>query len=184
MNFHLNKYILLFVVIFLNHLSAKSISDSNLKNIRYYFYTGIDKEEYLDSLDLYLSRIINDPNNQDYALLIAYRGAGKSVRAVHAFWPITKLNYVKEGLVDLDRAVLKNPNNIEVRFLRFSVLDNLPGILGYSTEANADAKDLFNILTLSPQKKDELLIDVIKYLINSDRLSKAENEKLKTMYVM
>lgn len=181
MNFHLNKYILLFVLIFLNLLSAKNISDVNLKNIRYYFYTGIDKEEYLDSLDLYISQIIKGTKNPDYALLIAYRGAGKSVRAVHAFWPITKLNYVKDGLVDLDYAVLKNPNNIEVRFLRFSVLDNLPGFLGYGSEANSDAKELYNILVSTSQKKDDLLSDVIEYLVNSNRLSKAENEKLKTM---
>lgn len=184
MNSYLNKYIILFFLLASYLLPAKSISESKLKNIRYYFYTGIDNEEYLDSLDLYLTTILKDSKNQDNALLIAYRGAGKSVRAVHAFWPISKLNYVKDGLVDLDYAVKKEPQNIEVRFLRFSVLDNLPGILGYGSEANADAKDLYNILVSNPQKKDELLTDVIEYLINSDRLSKAENEKLKTMYMM
>ena len=68
--------------------------------------------------------------------MVAYRGACKSVRAVHTFWPLSKLNYVKEGLVDLDDAVLKEPNNIEIRFLRFSVLDNLPGFLGYGSKDN------------------------------------------------
>lgn len=182
MNLSLNKYVLLLILFIANLVSAKDLSESKLKNIRYYFYAGIDKEEYLDSLDSFISQIIKDKNSPDYALLVAYRGAGKSVRAVHTFWPISKLSYVKDGLIDLDYAVQKDPKNIEVRFLRFSVLDNLPGFLGYSADANTDAKELYKILVSSLRKKDELLSDVIDYLINSNRLSKSENAKLKTMY--
>lgn len=182
MNIYLNKFIIILFILASNQLNAKNISDSEVKTIRNYFYTGIDKEEYLDSLDSFISRLIKNKIKSDYAILVAYRGACKSVRAVHTFWPLSKLNYVKEGLVDLDDAVLKEPNNIEIRFLRFSVLDNLPGFLGYGSDADSDAKVLFRLLNTKPQENSELISDVVEYLLNSNRLSKTENQKLKATF--
>ena len=182
MNMYLNKYILIPLMLLFIQVQAKNISDPELKYIRNCFYAGIENEEYLDSLDIYISKLLNNKIKNDYALLIAYRGAGKSLRAVHTFWPLSKLNFVKEGLVDLNSAVNKGPDDVEIRFLRFSVLDNLPGFLGYGPDADSDAKDLFYLLSSKPQQQNDLISDVAEYLIKSERLSQAENQKLKKSF--
>ena len=85
-------------------------------------------------------------------------------------------------MVDLNSAVNKGPDDVEIRFLRFSVLDNLPGFLGYGQDADSDAKDLFYLLSSKPQQQNDLISDVAEYLIKSNRLSQVENQKLKKSF--
>jgi hypothetical protein len=69
---------------------------------------------------------------------LAYLGGYKTIWANHVFSPIEKLKTFKEGKKLIDEAVLKEPNNIEIRFIRLSVQKNAPAFLGYKSNVKED----------------------------------------------
>lgn len=54
-------------------------------------------------------------------LYLAYLGGLQAIWANHVVNPIAKLNTFREGRKNIEIAVLKEPNNVEVRFIRFSI---------------------------------------------------------------
>ncbi len=54
--------------------------------------------------------------------------------------PISKLNTFKEGKKNIEQAIKKEPENVELRFIRLSVQKNAPSFLGYKSNINEDAK--------------------------------------------
>src|SRR5690606_31524269 len=71
---------------------------------------------------------------------LAYLGGLQTIWANHVFNPISKLNTFKEGKKNIDQAIKKEPDNVELRFIRLSVQKNAPSFLGYKSNRNEDAK--------------------------------------------
>lgn len=70
----------------------------------------------------------------------AYLGAYQTIWANHVFNPISKLSTFTKGRVAIDKAVSKDPNNVEIRFIRLSVQKNCPSFLDYNSNIAADKK--------------------------------------------
>lgn len=66
------------------------------------------------------------------APILGYRAVAEAVQARYAWSPLTKLRAVREAERLFARAVLLDPQNVEVRFLRFTIEVNVPRYLGYS----------------------------------------------------
>jgi hypothetical protein len=58
--------------------------------------------------------------------------------AQYAFWPTKKLKNFNRGKKMLESFIQKNPDNIEARYVRILVQSEVPGILGYNNEIEAD----------------------------------------------
>ena len=71
-------------------------------------------------------------------LYLAYLGGLQAIWANHVVNPIAKLNTFREGRKNIEKAVLKEPNNVEVRFIRFSIKKNAPFFLGYYSNIKSD----------------------------------------------
>lgn len=71
------------------------------------------------------------------ALVLAYKGAAEAIRARDASM-LNKLGYVQEAARTFEQAVRLDPDNAEIRFLRFSVESNLPAFLGLSKHVDED----------------------------------------------
>lgn len=71
---------------------------------------------------------------------MAYLGGVQTIWANHVFSPISKLNTFKEGKKNIEQAIKKEPDNVELRFIRLSVQKNAPSFLGYKSNINEDAK--------------------------------------------
>lgn len=71
-------------------------------------------------------------------LHIAYLGAFRAIWAKHAINPITKLVTFNKGREHIEKAVLNDPENVEIRFVRFSIQKNCPSFLGYNTDIQKD----------------------------------------------
>ena len=73
----------------------------------------------------------------------------------------------------LKTAVKEDPENLEIRFIRFSILDNVPGILGFSKEREIDKDKIVFLLCNKDYSKLNVKIqkNIIQYMINSERLS-------------
>ena len=162
---------------------ANELTSNQIDSLRNLLYAGIEREAALDSLENLIQKLQQQNDLKSDPLLIAYEGVCTSVEAKYDFWPWDKLGAVKDGLKQLDSAVNLDSTNIEIRFLRFAVLHNIPSILGYSTEAQYDAEFLYALIMNSKNQKDKYLIEkVAEYLINSERLDNNKNKILGKLY--
>ena len=176
-------YIISIILLVQINLSANELSASKIDSLRNLLYAGIERETALDSLNNFILSLEGKNKYETQPLLIAYKGVGKSVEAKYDFWPWDKLNAVNDGLVLLNKAVKLDSSSIEIRFLRFSVLHNIPSILGYSKEAKEDAECLYNLIGNAENAGDKYLIEkVAEYLIKSERLDESKNKFLEQKY--
>lgn len=72
------------------------------------------------------------------ACIEAYHGAALTFLAKHSFNPYKKLSYLNDGLKNLNSAVDKDSNDIEIRFLRFSTEENIPGFIPFTNHTKTD----------------------------------------------
>ena len=90
--------------------------------------------------------------------------------------PISKLNYFNKGKDILEKSIKKDLENVELRYLRFTIQSKAPSILGYASDIKNDKKFLLknwtNISDLS------LKNNVISFLKNSDQLTETEKKQL------
>jgi hypothetical protein len=95
-------------------------------------------------------------------LELGYKGMSAMLRASHAFSPLSKIGYFREGKALLESAILRDPESLELRFLRYTVQDNAPFFLGYRDELE---RDLELILERLPRERDaDLAARIKKYL--------------------
>ncbi|PWU00331.1 MAG: hypothetical protein C5B52_09160 [Bacteroidetes bacterium] len=69
---------------------------------------------------------------------LAYLGGFQTIWANHVINPFSKLKTFNDGISNIEKAVGKDPSNVEVRFVRLSVQKNCPRILGYHNNVNED----------------------------------------------
>jgi len=170
--------LMIYVTTFAGGLSSEKIE--SLRNLLFY---STMRESALDSLDTYISKIEIENVKSENPLLLAYKGAANSIRAKYNFWPWNKLQNVNSGLDMLNRAVKKDKENLEIRFLRFAVLHNLPSILGYSDEADSEAATIYQMLYNNNFNYDpKLLNNVVEFLIRSERLNATQLKMLKNKF--
>jgi hypothetical protein len=96
-------------------------------------------------------------------LHLAYLGAFKSVWAIHVFNPIGKLSTFNQGKEDIEEAISLDPDNIEIRLIRFSVQSKAPKILGYK---NNISEDKMMIIANLDQLNSIYLKKIVNELIN------------------
>jgi len=83
-------------------------------------------------------------HSSENIVILGYMGAAEILLAKYAFSPISKWNYFNRGKKILESAIIKDPNNLELRFLRLTIQENIPAILGYSSLIENDMKFLYN----------------------------------------
>ena len=74
--------------------------------------------------------------------MLGYNGAAKVLMAKFSFNPVSKMNYFNKGKKILEDAISKSHNEPELRYLRLSIQENVPKMLGYSSMIAADRKFL------------------------------------------
>jgi len=108
----------------------------------------------------------------DKSLIEGYKGMSFMIKANFDFNPYYKLSYFVKGKAFLDEAIANDPENIELRFLRFCVQTNAPGFLGYSgkiTEDKTIIKKYYSTL-----EDEDLKKRIKEYMLNSKSCSKDE----------
>lgn len=123
---------------------------------------------YFDAIDI-----------EDNALLMSYKGAALATTANCKFFPWQKLNIFNKGKDYIEMAVQFEPQNLEIRFVRFTIQSNIPAILNYDNlEEDKDfiLKKLNLQTSLVLNKK--MVNRIYYYLKNSDELSSKEKNNL------
>lgn len=82
---------------------------------------------------------------------MGYKAASRALLAKHAWNPYHKLSYLKESMKLFQNAVQLEPENIEIRFLRFSTQHYLPDFLNENKNLEEDKTIL---MTYFPDYKE------------------------------
>ena len=165
------KLISIFILMIIS--STLKLEDTELATLRKLYYEAADNKQSVKKLSTMLSKV----NEHSSALLLGYKGAAEMMEAKHAFSPISKIKKFNKGKVHLEKAIKKDPKQIEVRFIRFSIQTNLPFFLGYNDHIKIDKEILIN--SVSKIEDKQLKNNIIEYLIISKQCDQEEIKKLK-----
>jgi len=131
----------LFLLLIIAALPFNMLQAYDLKQLRLEFYAAVKDETAAESLYTRLKKEKSpDP------LLQAYFGSVEALRAKHSFNPYNKIAYLKRGSQTLGKAVTRSPDNLEIRFLRFSLEHYVPAFLGYSKNLAADREKIVDLI--------------------------------------
>lgn len=145
--------------------------NKTLSSLRKLYSEAAVKKESFDEFKTLLNK-----STDNTAVLNGYRGCSLMIEANYVVNPITKLNYFNKGKEILEKAIQEEKENVELRYLRFTIQSKAPAILGYSGHLKADKEFLLKkVKTLSDAT---LKNSVISFLKNSDELTETEKKKL------
>ncbi len=95
-------------------------------------------------------------------LQLAYYGAFQALWAKHSSNPLEKLSTFKKGRNNIDRAVKQEPQDLEARFLRYSIQKESPGFLGYKSNIKEDRAMLSrNINNVNDPVLKQMIIQIL-----------------------
>lgn len=112
----------------------------------------------------------------------AYKGVAIAMFASLADGVKAKFSYFESGKKLIEDAVSADPNNAEIRFLRFSVQAEIPWILGYSSNLENDANLVINAAekkTINPSS--DYWKKALKYLKNSEAITTEQRKRLEKL---
>lgn len=114
-------------------------------------------------------------------LLLAYRGVARASMAECAFFPLTKLSYFNEGKAELEDAIKRDPDNVEIRFIRFAMQTNIPSLLMYD-DIVEDKTFILNEIAKDPSLgKLQYAGRIYNYMLEWDGLADTERTGLKNL---
>ncbi len=159
------------IIIFLGSFIQSNAMD--IGQLRKDYINSISNSDKADELYEKLGAVKNPD-----ALTLAYLGSVEAIKGKHAWNPVDKLSYLKQGFATINKAVAKDPNQLEVRFLRFTLQYYVPGFLGYSKNLIADKDKIVSILKKHPSddlKVDgEILKNMVNFMIDSKKCNAQE----------
>lgn len=149
-------------------------AEPELAEVKRLFEASVNSKASSDQL----LKILSDIGPSSTPLLICYKGAAEMMRCRYGFNPINKFKRFKKGKNLIEAAVKKEPDNIEIRFLRFAIQTNIPAFLNYNEDITKDKKYLLNnVKTIKDKKLKE---GMLKYLLTSDHCTAGEKKGLST----
>lgn len=166
--------IILIGMSFFGNNSGRAQEVRTLDNIRESYVAGVENETKLESLHEYLDRL-----KKKAPIHTAYLGACEGLLAKHHWNPYKKVAFLKQAGKTLQSAVEEAPQNIEIRFLRFSMQHYIPEFLGQSKELEKDRSAIVKYFN-TPENKtlgEKTRQTIARFMIESKRCS-AEEERL------
>ncbi|WP_335965175.1 hypothetical protein [Galbibacter sp. PAP.153] len=149
---------ILLIVLF----SVNFIVQPNIDTIREAFKeAGKDNAKiiYFNSLT---ANVSIENNN---ATLVAYKGAALTLQAKIAKKVKEKKTLFKEGVAYIEKAIKKNPDEIETRFIRLVIQENTPEILKYKSKIEEDKE--FVLAHFDEIESPLLKKDIKAYIVQS-----------------
>lgn len=171
------KFYSLVAVLVMSTLMAFS-SVHSIEDIRKKYQLAVYDSKVTNALSDKLSKIENPD-----ALTLAYKGCTEALKAKHAWNPYNKLDYMNSFDKIINEAISKSPDDIEIRFLRYSVQLNTPKYLGLSKNLAEDKSMIVNLFLQKKFKnKDKVLVtEIFQFMLKSKVLSDSEREKMLTV---
>lgn len=154
LNLIMKNLSLFFFILIFNGINAQNFSE---------YRSLIGKAENSEAAAKeYLIKAEKDYGKTKKPIYQSFMAVGNFFMAKHAFNPVKKLSYFKKGRKMLDEAISKEPDNLEMRFLRLVSQEKTPKILDYNDKISEDKN--FVIKEYKNSKDTELVLQIKKYL--------------------
>lgn len=164
------------LTLFTNLLANINITNNDLDFLRNTYYSAVENKDDIDKLYNFIVSKFGKSTKDYPPIIISYMAGIEALKSKHAFWITTKYDYFLKAMDLFEKAIALDPNNLEIRFMRFSVLHYVPSILGYSSERGEDLLTIYNLLSkknYSSVPKD-IQLGMVQFLLDSDRLSQKQ----------
>jgi hypothetical protein len=146
--------------------------EPRIEVVRSLFYEAASNRQAAQRFSQALSVV----NNNSSPILLCYKGVATMIQAKHVVNPFSKLERFKNGKTMIEKSIKRDPDDLELRFLRFSIQSNLPGFLGYDEQITGDKLKLLN--GYGSIKDVELRKRILSYLATSKYLTEEELKKI------
>ena len=160
------------IIIIMLVLSAGSFQNSSVAEVRALYKTAAEKEDAAEKL---MERTENSTGKEP--VLLGYKAAAHMLMAKHVGNPFSKMSHFNKGKKIFSSAIEADQQNVELRFLRFSVQSEAPAFLGYRDNLEEDKSVI--LANLKDLKDEELYKMISGYLLSSEAVSEVEKEKIK-----
>jgi len=163
------KLLLLFCMLFTKPVQSP---DTGLVEIRSLYAQAANDKSASEKLAAVLSKI----DTTSLPVFICYKGASEMIKAKYLINPLNKMGKFNASKTLIELAVKHDPENIEVRFVRFCIQVNLPAFLKYDNIAD-DKKYLID--HVNHVDDNDLKNNIINFLSNPKYCTAEEIERIK-----
>ncbi|MFT6815033.1 MAG: hypothetical protein ACJAZ3_000931 [Sphingobacteriales bacterium] len=171
----MKKAAILILLLVLGFSNSFASNDFDLNLLRKEYFKAVDDENLTEQLLTQLSLI-----EAKTAILLGFEGSLLALKAKHSWNPVVKMNSLKKGKVQLDEAIFLEDDNLELRFLRFSLEYNLPSVLGMSSHLEEDKNKILLLVSGTVKSIDSsVLRTVASFLIDANLVSEAQTRMLR-----
>ncbi|MBC6111171.1 hypothetical protein ACFOG5_19020 [Pedobacter fastidiosus] len=170
------KILFLFFFVSVFQLVKAQLSPKEIAVLKTDLIKAVENSKLTDSLS---DRLNNLPNKT--GLITAYAGTLEALKAKHSWNPYNKIKYVKLSLNTMQKAINMDKENMEIRFMRFSIEHFTPSFLSFSKDLAVDRKEIvkhYQNNNFGVTDK-ELIKNVAKFMIDSKRCTAEEIKILK-----
>lgn len=157
------------VIVNCNQSSSQTIS---LKKVRASYKDAAGDKEKVPFFNALLSSVTTD----DRVELLGYKGAGIALKGKHAKKLKDKRDLFIEGVTLLENTIAKAPNNVELRFIRIGIQENVPKLLKY--KANIEEDKLVLLAKYQNIKDKDLKNHIGAYIQQSTVFTAQEKQKI------
>lgn len=167
----IKKHILFFLLLVSVSICKAQLSPKEIAVLKADLIKAVESSTLTDSLYKKLAKL---PNKTP--LITAYIGTLEALKAKHSWNPYNKIKYIGVSLKTIQRAIDVDKENLEIRFMRFSIEHYTPGFLGFSKDLDLDRKEIIkHYQNQNFGIADDLLIkNVAKFMIDSKRCTVEE----------
>ena len=168
---------LIFLMIFtVFGLETPLIAQSyKVKELRDEYYQAAKKSDL--AKDFYMKLV--SFNESEDTLVLGYKGMASFMLAHHAKTPPAKLKYFIEGKNQLEKAIHLDLENLELRYLRFTVQTSAPEFLGYRKNIHADKKFILDSIYDGKSTDKDLINRMVEYMLRTKYCTTKEKKSLR-----
>jgi|SRR6478735_608366 len=154
------------------------LQDASVAELRQLLFEGSANEDKAHQL----FEKVGDYKGSD-PVLIGYKGAAFALKAKYGFNPVGKLKHIKTAQKYFNDAVAAAPENMEVRFLRYSVEAQTPKMIDLSAHVPEDQALLMEGLRKYPKSNftPETARITRDYMVQHCTCNEQEKEFLKKL---
>lgn len=142
------------LLLFLSFTVYCSAAVPVITEVRLMYKQAVSKKSMCDQF----LKMLEPFNEKNHPLFYGYKACATMVMAKHSINPFNKISHFKKGSKMLAKAIDIDPDNPELRYLRFTAQMNAPSFLDYKTHIAIDKVFLQRSV---PSIKDEQLQQMI-----------------------
>ncbi|NIR53191.1 hypothetical protein GWO43_31505 [candidate division KSB1 bacterium] len=158
--------------------STLAAQSHEVKDLRDQYYQAAKESEV--AKEFYKKLVsLNGPED---TLVLGYKGMASFMLARHAKNPTAKLKYFVEGRNHLEKAIRLDPDNLELRYLRFTVQTSAPEFLGYQRNIASDKEFILDSIYDRKSTDEDLINRMVDYMLRTKFCTRREKKKIKSFH--